>query len=289
MKSESDKIIFLNGCYLSLDQASISIEDRGTLFADGVYEVIRYYAGKPFAIDQHLDRLRRSLEGIRLELPEWVDRLADISLELIARNAMPDAKVYWQITRGQAQRRHEFPHEVVPTVLVNLYQIPPLISDKSVNRWKAILVPDQRWHHCWIKSLMLLPNVLAKQQAAEAGCQEAVMHRDGIVTECTTANLFIVKDETILTHPADQWILAGITRQVVIELVRQIGITLLEQPITIDQLMGADEVFVTGTTTHVASVTELGGRLIGLGKPGKITECIHEAFLHRVFSDCELS
>lgn len=284
---DSSAIIYLNGEYLPKAQAALSIEDRGVLFGDGVYEVLRFYHGRPLRMEAHLERLRRSMKGIRLDEPEQVAHLPRISMELVQRNNLPDAKVYWQVTRGAAPRDHLFPAAPVqPTVLAIAYPASPLEPAGQVPAWRAILVEDLRWSCCWIKSLMLMPNVLARNQAHQANCQEAILHRQGRVTEGSSSNAFIVRDGTLWTHPADQWILDGVTRRLVLELAHQQGLPVREEAFTVDQLLAADEVLLTGTTTHVAAVTHVDGRTIGSGKIGPVAQQLHRAFVQHVTQAC---
>lgn len=281
-----DPIVFLNGQYLPRSQATLSIEDRGTLFGDGVYEVLRYYAGRPFEMDAHMARLRRSLGGMQLAEPALAATLPQISDELVRRNRLPDAKLYWQITRGPAPRDHAFPAEVHPTVLAIAYPARPM-SDE-VMRWRATLAEDVRWSCCWIKSLMLLPNVMAKSAARAAGCDEAILHREGVVTEGSSSNVFMVRGGEVWTHPADRWILGGVTRQVVIDVARAEGVAVHEACFTTDDLLGADEAFFSGTTTHVAAATHVEGQAIGDGEPGPVTRRLARAFARRVAAACGL-
>ncbi len=282
----ADPYVYLNGQYLPKGQAALSVEDRGTLFADGVYEVVRYCSGRPLAMAAHLNRLHRSLAGIELPAPPEIDQLPTISDELVQRNGMPDAKVYWQITRGPAARQHVFPASPQPTVLAMSYAIPAIDPHAACAAWRAILTEDRRWRDCWIKSLMLLPNVLARNKAAAVGCHEAIMHRNGIVTEASSANVFLVKDGELRTHPANCQILAGVTRQILIDLARELDYAVREEPFPTEQLLHADEVLLTGTTTDVAAIVEVDGQVIGDGKAGEVTQQLHRALLQHTLSAC---
>lgn len=281
-----DDIVYLNGRYLPKAQATLSVEDRGTLFGDGVYEVVRYYNGQPFAMAEHLARLKRSLAGIELAEPGDVPTLPAVSDELVRRNGSPDARVYWQITRGSAPRSHAFPQGVAPTVLVMTYPAAPLDRDAPVACWSAIALPDQRWGRCSIKSLMLLPNVLAREHARQQGCQEAILYRGESVTEGSAANVFAVCDGQLRTHPGDEHILGGVTRECVLRLAVALGIDVVERAVTLAELHAAEEVFFTGTTTLIAAATSIDGQRIGQGEPGDITARLYQALVQHIAEEC---
>lgn len=285
-----EPIVYLNGQYLPLAEAAISPLDRGFLFADGVYEVVRYYGGRPLAMQGHLDRLAYSLDRIRLVLPDSAEPLDAVSGELLRRNNLSDASVYWQITRGAARPRdHAFPDPPVPpTVFAMADAKPPLDRAGPAHRMTAITRPDDRWKHCAIKSVALLPNALARQQAADAGCGEAILLRDQIVTEGTARSVFIVKDGKLLTHPLDGTILGSITRQILLDLAEQRNIPAEQTRFTREQLFEADEVITVGTTTEVAAVTHIDGQPIADGQPGPITEHLWQVFREHVVNVCEL-
>lgn len=290
--SEFEPQVYLNGRYLPRSQATMDIEDRGVFFGDGVYEVVRYFNAKPFAADDHVQRLKNSLAAIRLPqelipIAGGIKELRGISDELVRRNEMPDATVYWQVTRGSATPRDAaFPAEVCPTVLVIAYPAPSLEALGQPAGLKAILAPDVRWHNCWVKCLMLLGNVLAKNQAIERGADEAILHRDGVVTEGTATNVMIVHRGELWTHPADQWILDGVTRRVVLKLAREMGMATVERAFTTEQLLGADEVLICGTTKLVAGVTQVDGELIGRGGVGPVTKKLHRAIRAEIERGC---
>lgn len=278
--------VYLNGQFLPRAQANFDLEDRGTMFGDGVYEVVRYYFGQPLALHAHLDRLRRSLTAIELPAPAEVEHLGEITRQLIERNATPEASVYWQITRGPAPRKHALPAAPRPTVLVLAYPLAALDPAAPAPRLKAILAADERWHRCCIKTLMLLPNVLAKNRALCAGADEAILHRAGIITEGSATNVFAVREGVLWTRPADQWILAGITRQLVLTLAGQLGLTVRQEAFSVEQLAAADEIFITGSTTQIASIVNMDGRAVGAGATGPITAKLHRAFTDYVQREC---
>lgn len=280
----SAPIVYLNGQYLNRTDASLSVDERGVYFADGVYEVVRYFNGQAFTMPEHLSRLTRSLDGIDLSYD--AQTIAAISDELVQRNGLTDARVYWQITRGSGLRNHVIADDLVPTVYLSAEDAPRLIANEPIQTIAAITTMDDRWSNCWIKSLMLLPNTLAKTRAAKAGAGEALFVRDGRVTEGASTNCFAVFDGELYTHPANRYILEGITRNVVIELAKQLDIPLHEQAFTSADLPSADEVFITGTGTLLAAVTTLDGKDIHNAQPGEITQQLWQAFVHRVYSDC---
>lgn len=278
--------VYLNGNFLPRSQAKLDIEDRGAMFADGVYEVVRYYAGHPFAIKEHLLRLQESLAAIRLPVPAGLDRLVTASNELVKRNGLTDAHVYWQVTRGSAPRHHAFGPDSTPTVIAITYPQPPLARESQPATIVAILVDDVRWHRCNVKSLMLLPNVLAKNQALDAGADEAIFHREGRITEGTATSVFIVRQGQLWTHPADQWILGGITRRTILRLSNTAGIPTFQRKFTVDEMLSADEIVVCGTTTHTAGVVKVNGKQIGNGSAGPVTMSLHSLLVKHICQTC---
>lgn len=275
-------LVYLDGRILPRAQATLSIDDRGFLFGDAVYEVVRVVRGRFVAAERHLARLARSLHEVRL--PPVREDLLPLATELLERNglARQDAVVYLQVSRGTAPRQHAFPSSPVPaTVLLTVtrYQPRPELAERGV---AAIVLPDLRWLRCDIKSVNLLPNVLAAQQAAEAGAFEAILVRDGVVTEATRSNVFAVVDGVARTHPTGPSILPGITRELVLELARGAGVAVSEVAISSDELIRAAEVFLTGTTSDVMPVIGIDGRVVGDGGPGPITRRLGTALARRI-------
>jgi D-alanine transaminase len=283
-----DSIVYLNGQFLPKVEAKLDLEDRGAMFADGVYEVTRYYAGKPFAMEGHVARLRRSLDLLRIPHPPAIDQLADLSNELLARNGMRDAIAYWQVTRGSAPRRHPFPEDPKPTFFMIAYHAVPFDPGAPPPERSVILHEDLRWQLCTIKSLMLLPNVLAKQKAEEQGAYEAILHRGDIVTEATATSVGIVRGGEVWTHPANNLILGSITRGLVIDLARAAGITVREETYTVQDLLKADEVFLMGTTTHVSPVVAADGKPVGGGRCGPVSRRLHGLLVNSICQACGL-
>lgn len=269
------------GSFILLSEARLSPHDRGFMFADGVYEVIRTYAGRLFHPAEHLARLQQSLDFLRIPLA--AASLEPVARELLQCNAPgEDAALYIQVTRGACARRLSPPLEpLTPTVYI---ETNPVITDpaESAGGVSCILVPDIRWQRCDIKWLGLLPNVIARQQADNAGAAEALFVRNGFVTEGTHTSLFGVKDGTVHTHPCSGSILPGITRQVVLDLCRSLAIPLLEMPIPAGGLFALTEVFLTCTTGEVIPVCALDGRPIGDGRPGPVTLRLQQAFRRHV-------
>jgi D-alanine transaminase len=271
----SKDIVYVNGAFVPRTEARVSVEDRGFVFGDGVYEVLRIINGRPFAARFHDERLRRSLEGIRISLAgkDSPESLTEIGRNLLEQNGLlqGEATLYMQVTRGATTRAHNFPPpEVPPTVYISVARFTPY-SDFARNGAAAITHPDLRWGRCDLKTLNLLPNVLASQAAKERGTFEAMLIRDGIVTEGTKTNFFGVLDGTLRTHPCDDHILPGITRSILSELARELNVDLDETPIRAAEIPLLSELFLSGTTTDVMPVVSLDDKPVGNGKPGEIT------------------
>lgn len=277
-----DETVFLDGKFVPYSQAYIHVEDRGNVFADGVYEVIRYYDGRPFEMGEHMDRLERSANAIRLPIPYEREQIIAWTNELVERNGLNDAIVYLQVTRGYAPRFHPFPSEITPTMFMTARPPspqPPEVYEKGA---ACVTVDDKRWKMCNVKAIGLLPNVLARQTAKESGALEALLVRDGIVTEGSSSNFFMVSGNRLRTHPEGPYILSGITRHVVLELAERLRIEVDEVPFTLTELRQADEAFLTSTTLEVMPVVSVDGRTIGSGAPGPITKDLADAFTARV-------
>lgn len=279
-------LVYLNGEFLPQETACVPVNDRSFLFGDGIYEVIRVSSGVMFEPEAHLERMEYGLRGIRIRLPKDTnpERLLELSRMLLERNGLQagEATVYLQVTRGTAPRTHAFPSVATPaTVYLSTARFHPLLELQRVGA-AAITLPDIRWSRCDLKTVNLLPNVLGKQQAAEAGAFEAIFLRDGAVTEGASTNVFGVIDGEIRTFPSCTYILSGITRAVVLELIAERGLPFRETPILAGELPRLQELFVTGTTTDVQPIVRLDGRPIGDGAPGPITALLQEALLAQV-------
>ncbi len=268
-------VVYVNGKFLPRAEAVVSVEDRGFVFGDGVYEVLRAIRGRLFATRFHNERLEKSLDGIRITLraDDSPSSFVDIGRQLLRDNGLLDgeATLYIQVTRGATTRAHHFPvTDIAPTIYISAARFTPF-TELGETGAAAITHPDLRWGRCDLKTLNLLPNVLASQTAKEQGAFEAMLIRDGVVTEGAKTNFFGVVDGTLRTHPCDSHILPGITRSVLRDLAAQVGIELDESPITVDEIPGLSELFLTGTTTDVMPVVQLDGRYVGDGKPGELT------------------
>ncbi len=268
-------VVYVNGAFLPRAEARVSVEDRGFVFGDGVYEVLRIINGRPFATGFHNQRLERSLDGVRIALRggDSPSRFVDIGKQLLKENNLlqGEATLYIQVSRGSATRAHFFPApEIAPTVYISVASFKPS-TDLAADGASAITHPDLRWGRCDLKTLNLLPNILAAQVAKERGAFEAMLIRDGVVTEGTRTNFFGVVDGSLRTHPSDNHILPGITRSVLRDLARAVGIGLDETPIKASEIPKLSELFLTGTTTDVMPVVKLDDKPVGKGKPGELT------------------
>jgi D-alanine transaminase len=274
------RIVYVNGAFLPEEEARISVFDRGFIFADGIYEVSAVIDGGLVDNDAHLARLERSLREIDLAMPTSKDEIVKLQRELIRRNKLTEGSVYLQVTRGIADREFAFPKDVKPS-LVMFTQSRVMIDDplaKTGIRLKS--VPDIRWARRDIKSVTLLAQVLAKQAAAASGCQEAIMHEDGVVTEGGSSSIFIVnEDGQIVTRPNSHAILPGITRQSVIRLAREENLSIEERSFTLDEVFAARECFVTSATSLVKAVVEVDGRMIGGGQPGPMARRLRDIYV----------
>lgn len=272
-------LVYLNGEFVPHTEARISVDDRGFLFADGVYEVVRVYGGRPFLLPEHLCRMAGGIQA--LEIPfDAFGELRDVAFRLIEENEIEgEANIYMQVTRGAAPRKHAFPPaDTPPTVYAAVRPSRPHPESYYEEGVDAIATPDTRWARCDIKSISLLPNVLANQKAQAAGAFEALFVRDGIVLEGSHSNVMAVVDGTLVTYPKCNYILAGITRDRVLALAATMGIPVREGHIPVDRLHDVDELFLTGTTTEVMPLARVDGRAIGTGKPGPVTRRLMEAY-----------
>nr|WP_176555875.1 D-amino-acid transaminase [Virgibacillus ndiopensis] len=256
----------------------INIEDRGYQFGDGIYEVIGVYDGNPLMLDEHLERLERSAREVLLTLPSSIDDLKNKLIELVAVNELVEGIIYMQVSRGAAERLHEFPKSDVSPVTVAYTRAEDRMTDIENKGATAVLTEDIRWLRCDIKTLNLLPNVLAKQQAVENNAIEAILHRGKTVTEASASNVFIVMGREIYTHPANNFILNGITRRKVLQLCDELNLKVNEVTYTIGDLLDADEVFITATKLDVVPILKVDNHTIGTGKPGEITKKVLQAF-----------
>ena len=268
-------IIYLNGEFMPLEDARIPVLDRGFIFGDGVYEVIPVYSRRPFRLPEHLRRLQNSLDAIRLANPlsdaEWTRLIG----EMITKNPGDDQSVYLQVTRGVARRDHAFPQGVKQTVFM---MTGPLVTparelvEKGV---PAITANDFRWLKCDVKSISLLGNCLLRQEAVDAGAVEAILFRDGFLTEASASNVFVVSKGTVLAPPKNHLVLPGITYDVVLEIIAANNVPCSVREISEKEVRTADELWVTSSTKEVLAVTQLDGKPVGSGKPGAVFKRVH--------------
>ena len=277
----SSRIVYLNGQFLPIEQAQISVMDRGFLFGDGVYEVIPLFAGRLFHAAAHLTRLRASLAAISLSLPPELDIMVVIQ-QLILRNSDQgeNRAIYLQITRGAPPaREHTFPAtSIAPTVFLQSTTFTPTSAAVLQQGARAITVPDIRWQHCFIKAITLLPNILAAEQAKQQDAKEVIWIRDGMALEGASSNLFTVKDGVLYTPPADKNILCGITRNFILTLATQEQILVKEQAIPQASLRQADEVWMTGSLKEILPITHIDEYTVGDGRVGPLWQRVFRCY-----------
>lgn len=261
------RTVYLNGKYLPEDQAFVPVMDRGFIFGDGIYEVIPVYGGRLFRLEEHLERLNNSLEGIRLASPHTHDEWASLLQILIDKNGGGEQSLYLQVTRGQAPREHSFPKECIPTVFAFSSELKP-VSPSLQTGVAAITLEDTRWKNCHIKAIALLPNILLRQQAIDEGAHEAILIRDNVITEGSASNVFLVKNGVIVTPPKSSFLLPGITRDLLLELAAADKLSYEERNFTPKELAHADEIWISSSTKEVLPITTLNKRPVGSGKPG---------------------
>ena len=272
--------IYLNGEFMPIEDAKISVLDRGFIFGDGVYEVIPVYSRRAFRLREHLRRLQHSLDGIRLQNPHSADDWTRLVNELIARNAGEDQYLYLHITRGVAKRDHAFPRPPVePTVFMMSSPLPAPPTELLDSGISAVTAQDNRWLRCDIKSISLLPNVLLRQTAVDAGCVETILIRDhAFMTEGAASNIFVVKGGALLAPPKDNLMLPGITYDVILEIARANGIRSEVRRIMVDEVRDADELLLTSSTKEILAITHLDGKPVGSGKPGPMFARLHKLY-----------
>ena len=271
-------VAFLNGRFLPLAQAKVSVEDRGFQFGDGVYEVIRTYSRKFFEVETHLERLERSAVAIGLNLVYSYSRWKRILEEMNRRCGYKEAKIYIQITRGVAPRDHIFPVKTKITVVVTARKLVPPPPRYRLRGISIVTIPDIRWNRCDIKAINLLPNVMARQVARNEGAYEALFIRRGYVTEGAVSNVFALIKSRLVTPLVGPNILSGITRNCILKLAKDMGLPIEERDVAYKELQTAQEVFLTGTTLEVLPVVRVDNQLIGDGRPGKTTKQLARLF-----------
>lgn len=266
-------LVYLNGEFLPAKEACVPVMDRGFLFGDGVYEVIPAYAGQPFRLHEHLQRLEASLQAIRMSPPLREEAWREVLQKLLAPRGDVDQQIYLQITRGAyGKRLHAIPEQVTPTVMAFATELTRRDPELVKQGMSVITLDDIRWERCNIKAITLLANILAQQQARDEGSQEAILVRDGMANEGTASNLFMVKDDLIITPPKSQHLLPGITRDLLLELAMEAGLPYAEASISVEELENADEIWMTSSTKEVMPVTRLNGKPVDNGHPGPVWE-----------------
>lgn len=271
-------IILSQTKFVHKDTLQFPFEERGLQFGDGVYEVIRVYKGNCYLLEEHVNRLFRSASAIEITLPFTKAEITERLLTLLEKNEVQtDSKIYLQATRGSAPREHTFPDEIKSNVYAYVSDQPRKL-DLITNGAGAITKRDERWENCYIKSLNLLPNVLAKQEAKENDCYEAILHKNGLVTECSSSNVFFVKDGKIKTHPATKAILHGCVRNQVEQFAKKLGIPLEETAFTFDEIREADELFLSSSISEVMPIVTVDNQEVADGKPGPITRALQTEY-----------
>jgi D-alanine transaminase len=270
--------VYLNGRFLPLDEAKVSVLDRGFIYGDGVYELVPVYHRQPYRLRPHLARLQHSLDGIRLANPHPDAQWEAIFHDLIAMQPFDDQGVYLQITRGAAKRDHAFPPDAIPTVFMMSNPLPVLSREQIEGGVAVVTAADERWLRCDLKTISLLGNVLARQFAVDRGAVETVMFRDGYLSEASASNVLIVKDGSIVAPPKDNHILPGITYDAALELAAGGGLPFAIRPIAKEEALGADEMWLSSSTKEVLAVTTLDGRPFAGGRPGPVYRRMYELF-----------
>jgi len=269
-------IVYLNGSYLPLEEACVPVLDRGFLLGDGVYEVIPVYGRRAFRLDQHLLRLAHSLAAVRIPDPLSRDDWSQVIAEVIARNAGEDQSVYLQVTRGVAAKRdHAFPELIEPTVFLMSSVLHTPAGEVLEQGVAAVLCEDIRWARCDIKAITLLANVLLRQDAIDAGAAEAILVRDGEAVEGAASNLFAVEAGRLVTPPKGPRLLPGVTRDLILELAAEHGVATAEEPISVDRLKAADEIWLSSSTREIMPVIRLDGQAVSGGRPGDVWRQVH--------------
>ena len=282
------RIAYVNGHYRPLRDAAVALEDRGYQFADGVYEVIKVLSRRPRDLERHLERLARSLDALDIRPPMPRRALESVLQETLRRNRMPDALLYVQITRGVAPRNHLFPKSARPSLVITVRR-PVFPSAREREEGVGVIThPDLRWGRCDIKSINLLPNVLARQSAAAAGCREAwLIDQEGRVTEGSASNAYIVDAAgRLITHPLDARILGGVTRSVVLELARGDGLEVVERPFSLDEAYTAREAALSSTSSWLLPVTAIDGRPVSNGMPGHVVRRLMALYAGHLGAAC---
>ncbi|MFV1982166.1 MAG: D-amino acid aminotransferase [Thiohalomonadales bacterium] len=284
----TNQIVYLDGNFIPLDQAKVSVLDRGFIFGDAIYEVIPVFCGKLVRFEEHLTRLNNSLNSVKIKNPHSSETWLSILQELISNNkSNTNLSIYLQITRGVAPRNHNFPDNITPTVFIMANPLTSLEQSILDNGVSVVTMDDIRWQYCQIKTTALIANILLRQQAAENNAVEALLIKDGFVTEGAASNVFITKNNIIYTPPKTNNVLPGVTRDLVVELATELKLDIREEPIPELLLDSADEIWLTSSTKDILPVTKINNRSIGNGKPGPLWNKLHLAFNDYKVKLCE--
>jgi len=275
---DNDSVVYLNGDYVRLGDAKISVLDRGFIFGDGIYDVVPAYNGKPFRMDGHLARLERSLAAIGIQTGRSRSDWEALVLDMITRSGLGDCMVYIQVTRGVAKRDHAFPNNVVPTVFCMVSPFKRPTAALREQGLSAVGMTDIRWLRCEIKSVSLLGNVLAKQYAVDAGVDDVLQFRDGYLSEGSAANIWVAKDGVLLAPPRSNLILEGIRYGLLEELAEQAGITFNARPISQQEVDEADELMLSSATKELLPITSYNGKPVGTGKAGPVYTALRAGY-----------
>lgn len=269
---------YINGEFVAPEDARISAFDRGLIFGDGIYEVVPVYGGQAFRWDEHLGRLNNNLDVIGIRQPRTRPEWTAILVGLLAPATEDDHYLYIQVTRGVAPRNHVFPDSAEPTVFAYVQKMAPVDEDALGEGVRVVTIPDFRWHRCDLKTTSLIANVWLRQQAKERGAAEAVLIRDGMVTEGAATNVFAVMDGVVHTAPLGPHLLPGITRDVVVELMDRHGVSHEERSFTEQQMIDADEVWITSSTNEVMPVSRINDNVVSEGQPGPVFQRVYALF-----------
>ncbi|MFV2060960.1 MAG: D-amino acid aminotransferase [Gammaproteobacteria bacterium] len=274
----SDPIVYLNDSFIPLSTAKVSVLDRGFIFGDAIYEVIPVFCGKLFRFEEHLTRLNNSLNSVRINNPYSPEKWLSVLEELIIKNNSGTLSIYLQITRGIAPRNHAFPKDITPTVFIMASPLSSLDDDILTNGVAVVTMDDIRWQYCQIKTTALIANILLRQQAHDKNAVEALLIKDGFVTEGAASNVFVVKNNTIYTPPKTNSVLPGITRDLVVELATELALDIREESIPESLLDDADEIWLTSSMKDILPVTKINNKEVAAGKPGPMWNKLHLAF-----------
>ena len=274
------ELAYLNGVFCAIGEAKVSIEDRGFQFGDGIYEVVVAYEGRIFELAPHMERLRRSAAAIELDYDFDAHPLEPMLLEGLKRCGFVDAMIYVQMTRGVASRTHAVPPGITPTVVMTFKPLPAVAEDLRRRGARVVTMPDTRWSNSFVKAITLLPNVLARTQALRRGYDDVIfVSSTGEVRECTSANVFIVRNGALKFPPRTESVLHGITQRYLLACAESADIAVHEEPFDVQALRSADEVFMSSTAVEILAVTSIDDRPVGSGQIGPVTAKMHEAFV----------